>query len=576
MVGYVCRRTRPYPDLCGRIVAVSRHICGPYPYRVDMELAHLQQEKPDQFKHNGDATDGNDTLGDLSMEGSSGPDSWPHQVFDQQPRDLQSLFQKLHSGDLVPESVIRGCKEQHRLIQMHIMLEDASHLLDLLRSWTAPANDASSASRPHGHPQMIRFGAHLVLVLRHVLAGDAMDVIREKLQLIGDLILNTYAIFLFTQRREELVGVYASQLAPYLCVELYVNMMELRLNDRVHVKYKIFRSAMQYLPFFPGDTTKGCVSDILERVLIRSRDVRPGTRHMKTEDAGEQHRLESLEKATAVQWLCFTPPALISDSELVKAELLARALQHSNILFREFALISIWRTTKMPVGAHMLLSYLAEPLKQPSELLLSLEQHYVSENLQEFEDWREYYACDALYRNWLKIEMDNDEVTLLELSSEEREKAVMAARQALNASFNIPQGIFQWYQSCSSYLFGLKIGDSEDLIVDLMKQLFTNMVKQQETTNLYLSQLTKRLSHGRFGHQADKGENSNMVQHAQRSESGHSGQRSPRSFTKPLGLQEPSFLKDLEDSPTQEGSLYSCSRVAEEIGTNFHSTLRWF
>lgn len=91
----------------------------------------------------------------------------------------------------------------------------------------------------------------------------------------------------------------------------------------------------------------------------------------------------------------------------------------------------------MPVGAHMLLSYLAEPLKQPTELLLSLEQHSVSENLKEFQDWREYYACDALYRNWLKIEMDNDEVSPIELSSEEREKEVVAARQALNASLSL-------------------------------------------------------------------------------------------------------------------------------------------
>ena len=39
-------------------------------------------------------------------------------------------------------------------------------------------------------------------------------------------ILDTYAIFLFSQRHEELVGVYASQLAPYLYLELYVHMME--------------------------------------------------------------------------------------------------------------------------------------------------------------------------------------------------------------------------------------------------------------------------------------------------------------------------------------------------------------
>jgi len=50
--------------------------------------------------------DGNDALGDRS----SGPDVWPRQVLDQQPRDIQTLFQKLHSGDLVPEAVCRGCK----------------------------------------------------------------------------------------------------------------------------------------------------------------------------------------------------------------------------------------------------------------------------------------------------------------------------------------------------------------------------------------------------------------------------------------------------------------------------------
>lgn len=405
--------------------------------QVDLELVRLQQSKSEQMKNNGTEPDGNDALGDLSMEGSSGPDVWPRQVLDQQPRDIQTLFQKLHSGDLVPEAVCRGCKEQHRQIEMNLMVGDVSHLLDLLRAWIAPPSNDNTGSRPHGHPQMIRFGAHLVLVLRHILPDDVKDAFQEKLQLIGDLILNTYAIFLFTQRREELVGVYASQLAPYLCVELYVHMMELRLNDSVHVKYKIFRSAMEYLPFFPGEASKGCVSEILDRVLMRSREVKPSTRHVKTEDPGEQHREGCLEKATTVQWLCFTPPSTISDSELVKAELLARALQHSNILFREFALISIWRTTKMPVGAHMLLSYLAEPLKQPTELLLSLEHHNVSENLKEFQDWREYYACDALYRNWLKIEMDNEDVSPIELSSEEREKAAVAARQALNASLSL-------------------------------------------------------------------------------------------------------------------------------------------
>lgn len=41
----------------------------------------------------------------------------------------------------------------------------------------------------------------------------------------------------------------------------------------------------------------------------------------------------------------------------------------------------------MPIGAHTLLSLLAEPLKQPTETLLSTVDHDVSENLREFQDW---------------------------------------------------------------------------------------------------------------------------------------------------------------------------------------------
>jgi len=109
------------------------------------------------------------------------------------------------------------------------------HLFELLRAWIAPPSNDNTGSRPHSHPQMIRFGAHLVLVLRHILPDDVKDAFQEKLQLIGDLILNTYAIFLFTQRCEELVGVYTSQLAPYLCVELYVHMLELRHTNAIRL-----------------------------------------------------------------------------------------------------------------------------------------------------------------------------------------------------------------------------------------------------------------------------------------------------------------------------------------------------
>lgn len=39
-------------------------------------------------------------------------------------------------------------------------------------------------------------------------------------------------MFLFTKQHEELVGIYASQLARHRCIDLFVHMMELRLNSR--------------------------------------------------------------------------------------------------------------------------------------------------------------------------------------------------------------------------------------------------------------------------------------------------------------------------------------------------------
>lgn len=64
-----------------------------------------------------------------------------------------------------------------------------------------------------------------------------------------------------------------------------------------------------------------------------------------------------------------------------------RLLFYSNILFREFALISMWRIPSIPNGAHKLLSLLAEPLRQNSETFSALEDNGVLENLKEFEDW---------------------------------------------------------------------------------------------------------------------------------------------------------------------------------------------
>lgn len=197
---------------------------------------------------------------------------------------------------------------------------------------------------------------------------------------------------------------------------------------------------MEYLPFFPeGDPKKGSFSDILSRVLSKSRDIRLGLHHPVKAEATGGLQYQTTQKAHSVQWLCFTPPSGLPNADLLRAELLARALEYSNLLFREFSLISLWRTPEMPVGAHVLLGHLAEPLNQPTNILASLEQHRVQQNLQEFEDWREYYTCDALYRTWLKLEQANVEVPHGELSTEEKERAASAAQQALDAASSLLQ-----------------------------------------------------------------------------------------------------------------------------------------
>ncbi|XP_023549300.1 nuclear pore complex protein NUP107 [Cucurbita pepo subsp. pepo] len=403
--------------------------------QVDLELTR-SQGKMDLFKSIMDTVDESPGQSGRNFQASDGPESWPLPVLSQQPRQISALLQKLHSGDMVHENVNRGCKEQQRQIQMILMLGDIPRLLDLIWSWIAPSEDDQDAFRPHGDPQMIRFGAHLVLVLRYLLAEEMKDIFREKIMNIGDLILHMYAMFLFSVQHEELVGVYASQLASHRCINLFVHMMELRLNSSVQVKYKIFLSAIEYLPFSPDGDSRGSFEEIIESVLSRSRETKIGSSD-KLSDAVEQHRLQSLQKAMVVQWLCFTPPSTIANVKDVSTKLLLRALAHSNILFREFALISMWRIPSIPNGAHKLLSLLAEPLRQNSETFSALEDNGVLENLKEFEDWSEYFACDATYRNWLKIELENNEAPSLDLSLEEKQRSIVAANETLDSSFSL-------------------------------------------------------------------------------------------------------------------------------------------
>ncbi|RAL46345.1 hypothetical protein DM860_015338 [Cuscuta australis] len=403
---------------------------------VDMELARLQPGGNIQF--NEEALDQSLEQENGVTQSAMGPDSWPLQVMNQQPRHLTSLLQKLHSIDTVHEVVAQSCKEQHRQIEMNLMLGDIPHMLDLIWSWISPAEYDETMFRPHGDPQMMRFGAHLVLVIRLLLSDQINDDFREKVMTVGDLILHIYAMFLFTNHHEELVGIYASQLAGHRCIDLFLNMMELRLNSSTHVRYKIFLSAIEYLPFTHEDDSKGSFEEIIKRILSRSREIKD-KEYDSINDVAEQHRLQSLQKAMVVQWLCFTPPSSIKSAKQISTKLLLRALRHSNMLFREFALISMWRVPAMPIGAHTLLSLLAEPLKFLTETTPSTGDLEVSLNLREFQDWNEYYSCDATYRNWLQIELENAEISPLELSDEEKQREAAAAREALQASLLLVQ-----------------------------------------------------------------------------------------------------------------------------------------
>ncbi|KAJ0006916.1 hypothetical protein Pint_29213 [Pistacia integerrima] len=253
--------------------------------QVDLELAHSQPGRMEQLKSYGDDIEGNSGQMSSTSQPVVGPDSWPLQVLNQQPRDLSSLLQKLHSGasssfllnlekwymKLLLEGARSSndklrCKEIELdilimiLPEMKLILGNIPHLLELLWSWISPSEDDQN---------VLRSSAVKLLVLRSLLTDEMKNPIREELMIVGDHIIHMYAMFLFSKQHEELVGIYSSQPIPlcarHRCIDLFVHMMELRLNSRVHVKYKIFLSAMEYLPFSPGDDSKGSFEEIIER-----------------------------------------------------------------------------------------------------------------------------------------------------------------------------------------------------------------------------------------------------------------------------------------------------------------------
>lgn len=66
--------------------------------QVDLELARSQSGRMEQLKSYGDSIDGSPEGIDSTSQPGSGPENWPLQVLNQQPRDLSALLRKLHSG----------------------------------------------------------------------------------------------------------------------------------------------------------------------------------------------------------------------------------------------------------------------------------------------------------------------------------------------------------------------------------------------------------------------------------------------------------------------------------------------
>lgn len=66
--------------------------------QLDLELARSQPGRMEQVKSFGVEIEGSPGQMSGISQPSVGPESWPVQVLNQQPRDLSALLQKLHSG----------------------------------------------------------------------------------------------------------------------------------------------------------------------------------------------------------------------------------------------------------------------------------------------------------------------------------------------------------------------------------------------------------------------------------------------------------------------------------------------
>lgn len=65
--------------------------------QVDIEIARQRPGGLDQVKSFEEAIERSPGRGDFASHLTSGPDSWPLHVLNQQPMNLSALLQKLHS-----------------------------------------------------------------------------------------------------------------------------------------------------------------------------------------------------------------------------------------------------------------------------------------------------------------------------------------------------------------------------------------------------------------------------------------------------------------------------------------------
>lgn len=322
------------------------------------------------------------------------------------------------------------------MLQMGLIEGDIGRVLSLLKGWSVPPPDASP-SRPAGHAHMARFGAQLVVALRALLSDEERATWDDKLHLTGDLLLTTYCVLLFAQRHEELVAVYASQIAEFAREDLYVNMLAMRNGASGQVKQKIVDAMVLHLPF----QGPGSVTSVLTHVAEEARVAGGGAAAAAFPGGqwGALHRSEGLRKGRAVQWLCLGVPSVVPEARLARAELTALALHHGNALLREFALGGLGPGFKGPIEGHALLGHLAPAVEAcGSDLLdapLSLPPAAVAGSYEEYSSWTQYFACDALYRMWLERERSNAEVPPQALSDDEKLHALLAALQGSAAAW---------------------------------------------------------------------------------------------------------------------------------------------